>query len=82
VVLRGPLLDEDSRPATDPDAIDPIVAALGPDRPTRSERERQASAAAARQTAQETAQETVPETPQAAAAEPDNTGPSDTTDRD
>jgi hypothetical protein len=34
VVMRGPLLASESRPAADPAAVDPIAAALGADRPT------------------------------------------------
>jgi MFS family permease len=34
VLIRGPLLASDSRPAADPRAVDPIAAALGADRPT------------------------------------------------
>jgi MFS family permease len=35
VLTRGPLLASESRPARDPDAVDPIVAALGADRRIR-----------------------------------------------
>jgi MFS family permease len=34
VMTRGPLLASDARPAADPEAVDPIAAALGADRPT------------------------------------------------
>lgn len=34
VVTRGPLLESDARPAADPNAIDPIAAALHADRPS------------------------------------------------
>lgn len=34
VLRRGPLLAAEARPAADPDAVDPIAAALGADRPT------------------------------------------------
>lgn len=37
VLTRGPLLASESRPASDPRAIDPIAAALGADRPTWSD---------------------------------------------
>ena len=37
VLTRGPLLPSESRPAADPDAVDPIAAALGR-RPARLER--------------------------------------------
>ena len=37
VVMRGPLLATDARPAADPNAVDPIASALGADRPTWSE---------------------------------------------
>ena len=39
VVTRGPLLASESRPARDPHAVDPIVAALGVDRPAWPENE-------------------------------------------
>ena len=38
VLRRGPLQATDARPASDPNAIDPIAAALGADRPTWIER--------------------------------------------
>jgi len=68
VVMRGPLLATDSRPATDPDAVDPIVAALGVDRPTRSEPDVPARPTPA-------LADVVPE-------DPERAGPSDPTDRD
>jgi MFS family permease len=37
IVLRGPLLATDARPATDPNAVDPIAAALGVDPPASIE---------------------------------------------
>ena len=37
VLTRGPLLPSESRPAADPNAVDPIAAALGADRPTWAE---------------------------------------------
>jgi MFS family permease len=37
LLTRGPLLASDSRPASDPRAVDPIAAALGADRPTWSD---------------------------------------------
>ena len=78
VMMRGPLLATDARPATDPNAIDPIVAVLGGDRATRSERARPAAAAAAAaQAAQGPSQ-----VAQAPSAEPEHPGPSDPTDRD
>ncbi|MEO8437364.1 MAG: MFS transporter [Chloroflexota bacterium] len=38
VATRGPLRETDARPAADPNAVDPIAAALHADRPTWSER--------------------------------------------
>jgi hypothetical protein len=38
VVTRGPLQATEARPASDPDAVDPIATALGADRPPRPER--------------------------------------------
>jgi hypothetical protein len=37
VLTRGPILASESRPASDPQAVDPIAAALGADRPTWSD---------------------------------------------
>jgi MFS family permease len=37
VLTRGPLRETDAHPAADPNAVDPIAAALGADRPTWSE---------------------------------------------
>ena len=39
VVVRGPLLPSEAHNAADPNAVDPIAAALGADRPTWHERD-------------------------------------------
>jgi len=39
VLTRGPLLETEARPAADPNAVDPIAAALGADLPTWTGRE-------------------------------------------
>ena len=57
VLTRGPLRETESHPAADPNAVDPIAAALGADRPTWRE-----SAAAANPL--------IPSTPEPVAAEP------------
>ena len=44
VLTRGPLQETEARPAADPNAADPIAAALAPDRMTRAGRTRAASA--------------------------------------
>jgi len=87
VVIRGPLLATDARPAADPNAIDPVVAALGGDRSTRIEPERQAPVPTATQpAAAEPATAADPATPSdpdlATRVDPDHAGPSDPTDRD
>ncbi|MEP6637899.1 MAG: MFS transporter [Chloroflexota bacterium] len=80
VATRGPLRETDARPAADPDAVDPIAAALHADRRTWSAR----SIAANPMIATGAAPAIDPEAPvEAEAREPEaNTGPSDPTDRD
>ena len=75
VILRGPLLATDVRPATDPNAVDPIAAALGGDRATLSEHT--ASPAATPSSAP-----TLDDPSVADPFAPADVGPSDPTDRD
>lgn len=71
LLTRGPLLASESRPAADPNAVDPIAAALGADRPTWSDGAEIGVASRAELIA-------TPGTP----AGLDRAGPSDPTDRD
>ena len=76
VLRRGPLLATQSRPASDPDAVDPIAAALGADRPTW----REGTSPAIRSELIVT-----PGTPSVTPGTPsglEHSGPSDPTDRD
>ncbi len=89
VLKRGPLLASESRPASDPQAVDPIAAALGADRPTWRDRA-EVGLATKQELIVTPGTPTGLETPGAepAPAEPkppapaEHTGPSDPTDRD
>jgi MFS family permease len=84
VIIRGPLLATDARPATDPNAVDPIAAALGADQPTRSDQEAPVAAERVAATPLVPAPAADP-TPGVAAPmpeDPEPAGPSDPTDRD
>jgi MFS family permease len=90
VIRRGPLQPSDARPASDPNKLDPIAAALGADRPSWAERGKagRSTAAAPAPPATTTPTMVVPPVIVPAPSDPararqrDRTGPSDPADRD
>jgi MFS family permease len=82
VIMRGPLAASDARPAADPNAVDPIAAALHADRP--SWREPAAVTVPVAGSGPAVVPDVVGEADkaEAAAGGPHHAGPSDPTDRD
>lgn len=81
VLTRGPLQATDARPAADPNAVDPIAAALGADLPTWTGREADPAAAGEGAPAPDPVPVAVAATREGPLV-PEHAGPSDPTDRD